>query len=83
MKREFSFEESFKVLEVLWSSLPPSYPTGPSGLPLFEKKFDSVSSQQNNTKALWLTFEFLAIFHFDTFFWISPRLDNNETSQVI
>ena len=39
MKREFSFEESFKVLEVLWSSLPPTYPDN-TGLSLFEKKFD-------------------------------------------
>ena len=39
MKREFSFEESFKVLEVLWSSLPPTYPDN-AGLSLFEKKFD-------------------------------------------
>ena len=42
MKREFSFEESFKVLEVLWSSLPPTYPDN-EGLSLFEKKFDPSS----------------------------------------
>ena len=40
MKREFNFDDSFKVLEVLWSSLPPNYPDKKTGgLPLFEVKF--------------------------------------------
>ena len=42
MKREFSFEDTFKILEVLWSSLPPNYPENADlGMPLYERKFDS------------------------------------------
>ena len=50
MKREFSFEESFKVLEVLWSSLPPTYPDN-AGLSLFEKKFDPSEVAATNVSA--------------------------------
>ena len=39
LKREFVFEDALTMMEVLWSSLPPSPPTGEEGLPLFEKKF--------------------------------------------
>ncbi|QQP51841.1 TBC1 domain family member 25like [Caligus rogercresseyi] len=41
LKREFSFEDACRVLEVLWSSLPPSSPE--SSLPLFEIKFQDAS----------------------------------------
>lgn len=37
MKREFAFEDSLRMLEVLWSSLPPEPPA--TELPLFEKEF--------------------------------------------
>lgn len=37
MKREFAFEDSLRMLEVLWSSLPPEPPT--DELNLFEKEF--------------------------------------------
>lgn len=37
MKREFAFEDSLRMLEVLWSAVPPVPPT--SELPLFEKEF--------------------------------------------
>lgn len=37
MKREFAFEDSLKMLEVLWSSLPPDPPKGE--LQLFDKEF--------------------------------------------
>lgn len=37
MKREFAFEDSLRMLEVLWSSLPPEPPIGE--LKLFEKEF--------------------------------------------
>lgn len=37
MKREFAFEDSLRMLEVLWSSLPPEPPAGE--LQLFEKEF--------------------------------------------
>lgn len=37
MKREFAFEDSLRMLEVLWSSLPPEPPVGE--LSLFEKEF--------------------------------------------
>uniref|UniRef100_A0A0K2TQC7 TBC1 domain family member 25like [Nasonia vitripennis] n=1 Tax=Lepeophtheirus salmonis TaxID=72036 RepID=A0A0K2TQC7_LEPSM len=46
MKREFSFEDSCRVLEVLWSSLPPSHPEEEDGLPLYEVKFEDISSTQ-------------------------------------
>ena len=39
MKREFNFDDCFKVLETLWSSLPPSSPSRTNGLQLFELKF--------------------------------------------
>ncbi|XP_071454202.1 uncharacterized protein [Hetaerina americana] len=35
MKREFAFEDALRMLEVLWSSLPPN-PPQPSGLQLYE-----------------------------------------------
>lgn len=37
MKREFAFDDSLRMLEVLWSSLPPQAPT--NELHLFEKEF--------------------------------------------
>lgn len=37
MKREFAFEDSLRMLEVLWSSLPSEPPA--TELPLFEKEF--------------------------------------------
>lgn len=37
MKREFAFEDSLRMLEVLWSSLPASPPT--KELKLFETRF--------------------------------------------
>lgn len=37
MKREFAFEDSLRMLEVLWSALPSQPPA--SELPLFEKEF--------------------------------------------
>ena len=40
MKREFDFDDCFKVLEALWSSLPPNFPTRSNGLKLCEIKFD-------------------------------------------
>ena len=39
MKREFVFEDALRVMETLWASLPPTYPEGDLGLPLFEEKF--------------------------------------------
>lgn len=38
MKREFAFEDSLRMLEVLWSSLPPMAPN--SELALFEKEYE-------------------------------------------
>lgn len=38
MKREFAFEDSLRMLEVLWSSLPSIHPE--KELPLFEKEFE-------------------------------------------
>lgn len=38
MKREFAFEDSLRMLEVLWSSLPSVHPD--KELPLFEKEFE-------------------------------------------
>ena len=40
LKREFAFEDSCRVLEVLWSSLPPIYPDE-NGLQLFEVQFNA------------------------------------------
>lgn len=37
MKREFAFEDSLRMLEVLWSSLPPSPPS--KELKLYETRF--------------------------------------------
>merc|ERR1719412_2265380 len=39
MKREFDFDDCFKVLETLWSSLPPNFPARSDGLKLFEARF--------------------------------------------
>lgn len=52
MKREFAFDESLKVLETLWSSLPPSY-ADIKGLPLFEQKYGpqkSLIKDSNNKR---------------------------------
>ncbi|XP_039433068.1 uncharacterized protein LOC120415562 [Culex pipiens pallens] len=38
MKREFAFEDSLRMLEVLWSSLPPAAPK--TELALFEKEYE-------------------------------------------
>ena len=40
MKREFDFDDCFKVLEALWSSLPPNFPARSNGLKLFEVQFN-------------------------------------------
>ncbi|NXF00114.1 TBC25 protein, partial [Menura novaehollandiae] len=34
LKREFAFEDALRVLEITWSSLPPSPPPPPEGVPL-------------------------------------------------
>lgn len=47
MKREFAFEDSLRMLEVLWSSLPPNPPE--KELQLFEKEFAPFS--ETNTKS--------------------------------
>lgn len=41
MKREFAFEDALHMLEVMWSSLPPSNPL--DDLPLYEERFCSNS----------------------------------------
>ncbi|CAG0878510.1 unnamed protein product [Darwinula stevensoni] len=41
LKREFAFEDALRMLEVLWSSLPPDPPADPGGLTLYEKRFPS------------------------------------------
>ena len=46
MKREFDFDDCFKVLETLWSSLPPNFPPKSSGIKLFETKFSLAGSKQ-------------------------------------
>lgn len=38
MKREFAFDDALRMLEVMWSSLPPSPPT--DELPLFQTQFE-------------------------------------------
>ncbi|XP_067006991.2 uncharacterized protein [Anabrus simplex] len=45
MKREFAFEDALRMLEVLWSSLPPMPPD--KDLPLFEAQFSSQSPGQS------------------------------------
>ena len=50
MKREFDFDDCFKVLEALWSSLPPNFPTRSLGLKLFEVKFNIKETNQISTK---------------------------------
>lgn len=49
MKREFAFEDSLRMLEVLWSSLPPNQPE--KELQLFEKEFIPVQEAPSNTKS--------------------------------
>ena len=52
MKREFDFDDCFKVLETLWSSLPPNYPSRSNGgLKLFEVKFDAGKTEGCVTKS--------------------------------
>lgn len=48
MKREFAFEDSLRMLEVLWSSLPSEPPVGE--LNLFEKEFVPPSIEQSSPK---------------------------------
>ena len=50
MKREFDFDDCFKVLEALWSSLPPNFPTRSVGLKLFEVKFNIKEEIQISSK---------------------------------
>ena len=50
MKREFDFDDCFKVLETLWSSLPPNFPSRSNGLKLFEVQF-SVKEPEKITKS--------------------------------
>merc|ERR1712223_1165009 len=52
MKREFDFDDCFKVLEALWSSLPPNFPTRSAGLKLFEVKFNIKETNQIAKKDL-------------------------------
>lgn len=52
MKREFAFDDCFKVLETLWSSLPPSFPTKTDGLKLFEVRFTLTAAKQFAKKPL-------------------------------
>lgn len=49
MKREFAFEDSLRMLEVLWSSIPPEPPDGE--LNLFEKEFIPPSNVQPSPKS--------------------------------
>lgn len=44
MKREFAFEDALRMLEVMWSSLPPTVPS--DDLPLYEVRFCSDSQFQ-------------------------------------
>lgn len=43
LKREFAFDDALRMLEVLWSSLPPMPPK--DDLPLFEREFSAESPQ--------------------------------------
>ncbi|XP_058825548.1 uncharacterized protein LOC131685683 [Topomyia yanbarensis] len=49
MKREFAFDDSLRMLEVLWSSLPAMAPKGE--LALFEKEFTPVPSEEPQPKS--------------------------------
>ncbi|XP_058124893.1 uncharacterized protein LOC131282892 [Anopheles ziemanni] len=45
MKREFAFDDALRMLEVLWSSLPPMAPKGE--LALYEKEYEPPPSDDN------------------------------------
>lgn len=49
LKREFAFDDALRMLEVLWSSLPPAPPK--EDLPLFEREFSSQSPQSPRVMA--------------------------------
>ncbi|KAF0311050.1 TBC1 domain family member 25 [Amphibalanus amphitrite] len=50
LKREFAFEETLRMLEVLWSSLPPDWPC--DGLQLFELRYTGVPLLDTSAAAI-------------------------------
>lgn len=49
LKREFAFEDSMRMLEVSWSSLPPKYPK--TEISLFDKEFKPVEIETPSPKS--------------------------------